>query len=261
MESKTNKTQKIVLAILGLFFLFFIYIILWFIFKDNMPFHTYLQYLSDNFDYFAKKIVFALPLFIISVLSFFLLRPTPTKRFLRLQASLSTSRIKSVAMGLVEVQGVTMMEDFFISPVGKEKCIGYEYRVETVYRDSDGKDSYRLFKKENLCKDFFIKDDTGSILVKPNGLEFIFFESTNVKRINNERHTETLLKENREVLLVGKANSDEGKFFIEKDPYYKILGITFSDGISIWNKYNPLFKSFVATCFLILVAIAIILLY
>ncbi|RTZ49614.1 hypothetical protein EJ377_04200 [Chryseobacterium arthrosphaerae] len=63
-----------------------------------------------------------------------LMRPTSAKRFLRLQASLPTSKIKSLAKGIVEVEGTLIMKEPLSSPVDHEICIGYYYTIEDIDR-------------------------------------------------------------------------------------------------------------------------------
>ena len=74
---------------------------------------------------------------------------------------------------------------------------------------------------------------------------------------HNMRYSEIVVKENQEMLLVGNANSENGKALIHRNN--EILGITSVINISLWNKYQPLLKSFLLTCFVILVLILIVL--
>ena len=179
----------------------------------------------------------------------------PTK----LQASLPTSKINSVAMGIVEIQGKLIMKDPLISPVAKKECIGYHYTIEDIWEDSDGKESYTLSHEETVCNNFQMEDKTGTIDIKPAGIEFVLLQDTNTDRHNNKRYTEILLTEKQEMLLIGYADSNNGVSFIRKDEHYKILGITSASGISVWNKYQPLLRSFLYTCVLIISVIILIL--
>jgi hypothetical protein len=213
----------------------------------------------DNYDYYAEKVITYLPLIILSIIAVFLLLPNSRKRFLRIQASLPTSKIKSVAMGLVEIQGKLIMKEPLFSPVAREECIGYYYTIEDVTRDKEGKNSYTTIHKETQCNLFQMQDDTGTIEVHPEGIELIFIEETNVSYNGQKRYKETLLKSGQEMLLVGAADSRNGEAFIRKDTGPKLLGITTAAGISVWNKYQPLLRSFLVTCIVILIVMILIL--
>lgn len=246
-------------AVLGTILFCFLYFILWIIFKEKIPLHEYISEIVKNYDSYAEKALILLPLafFVFIFLTF--MKPTPAKRFLRLQASLPTSKIQSLAKGIVEVEGVLVMKNPLFSPVGNEICIGYYYTIEDIDRDSDGKASYRTVHRETQCNPFSIKDDSGMIDIEPEGIELVLLGETNVSSSNNKRYTETLLKDGQKMLLVGYADAKNGFPFIRKDDHYKILGVTSSSGITVWNKYQPLLRSFLFTCSIILLIIIYIL--
>lgn len=235
------------------------YFILWIIFKEKMPFHEYASEISGNYDTYAEKAVILIPLLIVVLIFISLMKPTPAKRFLRLQASLPTSKIHSVAKGLVEIEGTLVMKNPLFSPVENEVCIGYYYTIEDIDKDSDGKESYRTIHRETQCNAFQITDDTGTIEVEPEGIELVLLGETNISSHGGKRYKETLIKDGQKMLLVGYADSKNGIPFIRKDDYYKVLGITSSSGISVWNKYQPLLRSFMFTCSIILLIIIYIL--
>jgi len=213
----------------------------------------------DNYDFYAEKVVTFLPLVILSIIAVILIWPNSRKKFLRIQASLPTSKINSVAMGLVEIQGKLIMKEPLISPVAKEQCIGYYYTIEDITRDKDGKDSYTTIHRETKCNVFEMQDDSGIIEIQADGIELILLKETNVDFGGQKRYTETLLKGGQEMLLVGSADSRNGNSYIRKDNSSKILGITSVAGISVWNKYQPLLRSFLFTCIVIAVLIILIL--
>lgn len=215
---------------------------------------------SNNYDFYASKVFSYLPLCILGVIVIILFLPNSKRKFLRIQASLPTSKIKSLAKGLVEVQEKLIMITPLISPVRKEKCIGYHYTIEDVEKDQDGRTSYTTIHSETKCNIFEIEDETGIIKVDPEGIEFILLKKTTVNSNSRKRYSEILLKENQEMLLVGYADTKENTTFIRRDDYHNILGITSALGISIWNKYQPLLRSFLFTCIIILSLITLILL-
>lgn len=258
--ANNSKISKVGYTIISVTLFCFLYFILWLIFKEKMPLHEYLYKVAKNYDYYAEKIIYFLPLGIFTVVALLLMRSTPSKRFLKLQASLPTSKINSLAMGIVEIEGKLIMKDPLISPVGKKECIGYHYTIENINRDSDGKDSYSLIHQETVCNNFQIKDETGAVDIESAGIELVLLKDTNSNSYGNKRYTEILLTPNKEMLLVGYADSNNGISFIRKDDHYKILGITSAAGISAWNKYQPLLRSFLFISFFILLFIIFILL-
>ncbi|WP_126651846.1 hypothetical protein [Chryseobacterium aureum] len=258
MEVKKGKPY-IAYSILGIIAAGFIYFILWIIFKEKMPLHEYASEISNNYDSYAEKAIVFFPLLFFVFIFIVLMKPTASKRFLRLQSSLPTSKIHSVAKGLAEIEGTLVMKNPLSSPVKNEVCIGYYYTIEDIDRDSDGKESYRTIHRETKCNIFRVKDDTGIIEVEPEGIELVLLEETNVSSHGGKRYKETLLKDGQKMLLVGYADSKNGIPFMRKDEHYKVLGITSSSGITVWNKYQPLLRSFMFTCFIIFLIIIYIL--
>lgn len=254
----TNKTEKYIIRSVGIVVIGLIsYWILWMIFKDKMPFSEIANHIYENYDYYAEKVIYSLPIIVITIIFLFSLRPTSKKRFLRLQSVLATSKINAVAMGLVEIQGKLIMQNHITSPVENEVCIGYFYKIEKISEDKDGKNSYTTIHQETKCKDFIMKDDSGEIEIIADGIEFFMLDFTSINMSHNMRYSEIVVKENQEMLLVGNANSENGKALIHRNN--EILGITSVINISLWNKYQPLLKSFLLTCFVILVLILIVL--
>ncbi|CAD0220748.1 hypothetical protein [Chryseobacterium sp. JV274] len=245
--------------ILGIIAVCFIYFILWVIFKDKMPLHEYAYEIANNYDSYAEKAIILIPLLFFIFIFIIVMKPNAAKRFLRLQSSLPTSKIHSVAKGVVEIEGSLIMKNPLSSPVKNEECIGYYYTIENIGRDSDGKETYSIIHRETQCNIFQMKDDTGIIEVEPEGIELVLLGETNISSHGGKRYKETLIKDGQKMLLVGYADSKNGTPFIRKDDYYKVLGITSSSGISVWNKYQPLLRSFMFTCSIILLIIIYIL--
>ncbi len=258
MENK-KKMSPVSHTVLGIILFCFLYYILWLIFKERMPLHEYLSYINTHYDEYAGRVWYCIPLVIFTLIFFSMLKPSGSKRFLRLQASLPTSKIQSLAKGLVEVEGTLVMEAPLRSPVNNEECIGYYYTIEDVDKDSDGKNTYTTIHRETQCNIFKIKDETGTIEIQPEGIEFVLLGETNISSSYNKRYKETLLKHGQKMLLVGYADSKNGTPFIRKDEHYKVLGITSSSGITVWNRYQPLLRSFLFTCSIILLIIIYIL--
>lgn len=87
-------------------------------------------------------------------------------RVARLVEDIPTSKIRSIAMGLVEIKGKIgkPFKDYAISPLKKKKCVWY---VLEKYRRS-GKTGY-WDVIEKFFQPFFVQDETGSVLVDSAG--------------------------------------------------------------------------------------------
>jgi hypothetical protein len=86
------------------------------------------------------------------------------------------SKIRSVAMGIVEISGRIVSEHVLTTPYSKSPCVYYrsELQIYRSYRSSDDVVDYRW---ENLSSEsfkipFWIKDETGQMMVDPESAEF-----------------------------------------------------------------------------------------
>ena len=80
----------------------------------------------------------------------------------RLIENLPTSKVRSLAMGLVELKGTIVKDQEFLkSPFSGKECVYYTLRV-SVPR---GKGSWRNIFSETKSIKFLLEDDTGKILV------------------------------------------------------------------------------------------------
>lgn len=204
-----------------------------------------------------KLLFLIIPGFIIINNIFF---PSSKSKFFKAQAVLPTSKIGSAAMGLVEVEGDLEEIEPIISPYFNKPCIGYSYKIEKESKpDDDGRTTYSTIFSEVKTGKFKIKDETGSVVVDGEGLEYFF------NRIDNQaggktRYTETYLKHNDYMFLIGYAGSDNGSTIIQKGNSDTVFGIAEPRSISFRNKFKPLLDSFLITLFFIsLILIYIIL--
>jgi hypothetical protein len=186
--------------------------------------------------------------------------PSNKSKFLKLQAVLPTSKMNGIAMGLVEVEGDLEEMEPIISPYFNKPCIGYYYTIEEEGpADDDGKRSYSTIFTELKTGVFKIKDETGSVVVDGEGLEF-YFDRIDNQYGGKKRYSETYLKHNDYMLLIGYADSDQGNVIIKKGNTDGIFGVAIPQSISFRNKYKPLLVSFLSTLFFItLILIYIIL--
>lgn len=198
--------------------------------------------------FFGFVLTLGVPYFIIIVfiiLPFLTsLKPNNKKRFYKLQRTLPTSNIRSVAMGLAEISGKSKTIEPVISRIGKKECIGFLYTIENVTTDDDGKDSYSLESSETICKPFYVQDNSGQIAVATEGIEFIDFEIDEQYQSSMKRYTQYLLKENLEVLLIGKAGLKENNEPVfQKEEIKDVFGISPIASVENYNTLRPILQS------------------
>ncbi|MEK6967437.1 MAG: GIDE domain-containing protein, partial [Nanoarchaeota archaeon] len=82
-----------------------------------------------------------------------------------------TSKIRSLAMGFVEVFGKVVPYKILISPFSGAKCVYFRYWIDEWRKT--GKNSYGWVTVKQGSEDnlFYIKDDTGKVLINPKGAE------------------------------------------------------------------------------------------
>ncbi len=90
----------------------------------------------------------------------------------RLIADTPTSKIRSLAMGLVEIFGqvVPLKNNVFKSPFTDNDCVYYRYTIEE-YKSSGKNSQWVTIKKEEQRTLFSLKDETGMVLVDPTGAQ------------------------------------------------------------------------------------------
>lgn len=188
-----------------------------------------------------------------------IIKPSDKSTFYELQRVLPTSKIRSMAMGLVEVTGKTSMLEPVISRIKKEPCIGYLYKIDQISRDDDGKKSYSTISTETVCNDFLLNDGTGSTVVSGTDISFVDLpESPHSYESNSRRYQLFLLVENMSVLLIGKAVNKNQKVRIEKDKGKDIFVLSLRVKVYRYNLYRPLRKSLIRHLIMLLALITLI---
>jgi len=88
----------------------------------------------------------------------------------RLIENIPTSKIRSIAMGLVEIFGnvVSKDESLLKSPFTQNPCVYYKYKIEEL-RSSGKSTHWVTIKKGEENRLFFLQDDTGRVLVNATG--------------------------------------------------------------------------------------------
>lgn len=208
---------------------------------------------TENF----KLLFLLIPGFILIKNIFF---PSNKSRFMRLQSILPTSKVDAIAMGQVEIEGDLEEIDPIISPYFSKPCIGYFYKIEKESpRDDEGRTTYSTIFTECKTGKFKIKDETGSVIVDGEGLEF-YFDRVDKQAGGKMRYSETYLTHNDYMFLIGNASSDNGTTIIQKGSSDAVFGIAIPRSVSFRNKYKPLLDSFLVTLFFISILLIYIIL-
>jgi hypothetical protein len=200
--------------------------------------------------------------FIIAIIACILissLLPSAKSTFLKLQADLPTSKIRSLAMGLVEVKGRIAMGEPLKAPLTEKDCIGYRYTIEDITTDDDGKDSFSITHDETVCHRFTISDGTGSIPVKPDGITFVWVALNESYRASKRRHSQYLLLDGDDVIVVGNASLENNQPVIELDTLQNMLSLSPISSVDRWNTYKPLLNGFIVCNALLALSIALVL--
>ncbi|MAG73539.1 hypothetical protein CL620_04435 [archaeon] len=101
----------------------------------------------------------------------------------KLIENIPTSKVRSIAMGLVEVFGKAVKGTKLLeSPFSLAKCVYYSYLVEE-YRKQGKHSRWVTIRKDQSGIPFYLKDDTGKVLVDPIGAD-VDIPSDNVYKSN-----------------------------------------------------------------------------
>jgi hypothetical protein len=96
-----------------------------------------------------------------------------------LSEGLPTSRALGVFIGLVEMKGTAVCEDPLVSYIAGASCVYYAYTIEEEWErtttDSNGRikteKGWTEIDKGEESTNFYVKDSSGAILVRPKGAE------------------------------------------------------------------------------------------
>jgi E3 Ubiquitin ligase len=94
----------------------------------------------------------------------------------RLLENLPESKVRSVAMGLAEIAGAAQQKSPLLSPITGVPCVYYRYTIEEERVDSKGRSRWVAIDDGRSSTPFYLADDTGRILVEPEGAEMILRE-------------------------------------------------------------------------------------
>ena len=128
-----------------------------------------------------------------------------------------TSKVRSMAMGLVELKGRVVPREALFSPYARKRCVYYDYRLERleirrVYNAASRRwvrmKEWVLVRTETDSRRFILEDETGSVLVDPKDASVpdasVYEEGFAPRR----RHTEHIVEAGAEVYLMGTASQN-----------------------------------------------------
>jgi len=217
--------------------------------KEPMPVWKKILITLSGLLFFGFVMSLGIPYFILIIfiiLPFLnsILKPDNKKRFYKFQRTLPTSKIRSVAMGLAEISGTVKTIEPLNSRIGTKPCIGFLYTIENVSTDKDGHDSYSLESSETICKPFYIQDKSGQIRVVTDDIEFIDFEIDEQYESSMKRYTQYLLKDNMDVLMIGKASlAENNEPVFQKEDIKNVFGISPVASVEDYNTMRPIWQS------------------
>jgi hypothetical protein len=129
----------------------------------------------------------------------------------RLIENIPTSKIRSLAMGLVEINGVVVpyQEKLLVSPLTKKNCVYYHYLVERYEEHYNPKTKRKeghwvMVQNEKQNVQFSLKDDTGMVLVDPNRAD-VDVKKDYQTRQGNMRYSEWYIEPNDALYILGTA--------------------------------------------------------
>lgn len=110
------------------------------------------------------------------------------------------SKTRSVALGLVEVQGLAQIySEALISPFSKSECVYYSYKVEEE-RGSGKRRSWVTIASFSSSDPFYLQDETGRIEIRPQGA------TTKLKIDQNFRTSFFFNDKNEQLFIEGLQN-------------------------------------------------------
>ncbi|NHB87806.1 hypothetical protein ACSLVK_21325 [Photorhabdus tasmaniensis] len=177
------------------------------------------------------------------------LKTTPEKKFLKFQQILPTSKIRSIAMGLVEIEGKITEGTHFKSPLSKKLCYGYRYYEYDVRKDSKGDKRYSLRHSEEKICQFTLTDDSGSVCIDatPETLTFVKFSSYQNYETDSVSYQEYLLFPDEKYLIIGTAIEKDDQVVITQVAPHRLLGIASKGYLGTWNEVAPMRRNLVIT--------------
>ena len=90
-------------------------------------------------------------------------------RVQRLIADTPTAKVRSLAMGLVEVQGKLSARSRVTAPFTNQACAWWEIELQTLRQSNKGIKQWSTVYREQSGNPFYLHDGTGTAMVYPQG--------------------------------------------------------------------------------------------
>lgn len=103
--------------------------------------------------------------------TFGFLRGFRALRVQRLISDTPTAKVRSLAMGLVEVEGTVRARSQVVAPFTDRSCAWWEVELQTPSESNRGLKRWSTVYKEQSGNPFYLEDGTGTALVYPQGAE------------------------------------------------------------------------------------------
>lgn len=181
------------------------------------------------------------------------------RNFFNLQRTLPTSRIRSIANGLVEIKGKVIPISLKKAPMNRKPCVAYCYTIDRISKNKEGRTTYTEIHRETVCDDFYIDDGTDKALIRSEGIEFTKLKLDHSEKIDSKRFSQYLLLPNTEVFVIGHAIKENGEAVIIKDENKQIFSLSSSAAVETSNLYRPLKVSAAVVAFITALLIGFVL--
>lgn len=87
----------------------------------------------------------------------------------RLLRDTPTARVRSMAMGFVELCGQVEPRSELAAPFSGRRCVWWEVEISTRSGRSKGRDSWNVVHRRQSGRPFYLRDETGVAMVYPEG--------------------------------------------------------------------------------------------
>lgn len=87
----------------------------------------------------------------------------------RLLRDTPTARVRSMAMGFVELSGQVEPRSDLAAPFSGRRCVWWEVEISTRSGRRRGRDSWSVVHRKSSGRPFYLRDETGVALVYPEG--------------------------------------------------------------------------------------------
>ena len=92
-------------------------------------------------------------------------------RLQRLIRDTPTAKVRSLAMGLVELQGLVRSRSRTRTPFSDRDCVWWEVELQTMSKSNKGGRTWHTVHRERSGHPFYVDDGTGTALVYPQGAD------------------------------------------------------------------------------------------